>query len=76
MLAPLGWTASGCRHVAALDNDIVNSLNMVDRLKQCVGDPFKKGGGEQCKYGKSCVFGCILGDQKLEGTQILPFPLS
>lgn len=35
-------------------------------MKQHVGDPFKKGSSEQFKYSKSCVFGCIPGDQKLE----------
>jgi len=45
-------------------------------MKQCVGNPFEKGGSEQCKYGKSCVFAHILGDQKLKGNGILPLQLS
>lgn len=41
LLTPLGQTASGCRHVAALGNGIVNSLK-ADSMNEHVGDPWEK----------------------------------
>lgn len=60
LLPPLGQTASGCRHVAALDNGIVNSLK-ADSMNEHVGDPWEKGGSKQCKYDKSCILWCVFG---------------
>lgn len=60
LLTPLGQTASGCRHVAALGNGIVNSLK-ADSMNKHVGDPWEKGGSKQCKYDKSCILWCIFG---------------